>query len=397
MREDEIREFMEYQKKEIPEKVNKIGWILIFIGFVLSVLSYLVDSLRGSYNILIIFTFLISISVGSIFLVALEYATGAVWSTPMRRVSEFLSASFPFIIILAIPLLLNIQNIFEWSKPAIVQMDKIIAHKSPYLNVPFFIIRFVITAVIFYIFYKVLTRNSQKQDISGDQKLTSKNIKFSMAFMPVAAILLSLIATDWLMSLAPKWYSTIFGFYFMTGVILAGLSATTYVVVTLNENGYFVPKLTGEHYYSLGALMFAFINFWAYIAFSQFLLIWYANIPEETIWFMARWQGSWKYITIASVFIHFVIPYAALLSQPSKMNPKRLKFMAIWILFAQIFDLYWIIMPNMSSSIVFSWNEIGFPVLVIGIIVVVFCAQYKKYNLMPIRDPKLERGIKFHL
>ncbi len=388
---------MEYHKKEIPEKLNKIGLILVVIGLVLSILSYWADSIRASYNILIVFTFLISITVGSIFLIALEYAANAVWSTPMRRVTEFLSASFPLIVIFAIPLFLNIHNIFSWSRPDVVSGDTVIAHKTPYLNISFFTIRFVVMVAVFYIFYKIFTRNSLKQDESKDQKLTSINVKFSVVFMPIAAVLLALIATDWLMSLAPKWYSTIFGFYFITGVILAGLAATTFVVVSLNEKGYFIPALNNEHYYSLGALMFAFINFWAYIAFSQFLLIWYANIPEETIWFMARWQGNWKYITIALIFIRFVIPYSALLSQPSKMNPRRLKQMAIWILFSQIFDMYWIVMPNLSPGILFSWNELGFPILMVGMIILVFYYKAKKYNLMPIGDPKLQRGLDFHL
>lgn len=391
---------MDYTKKEIPDKVNKLGWILVIIGFVLSVLSYLVDSRRGSFNILIVFIFLVSISVGSIFLIALEYAANAVWSTPLRRVSEFLAASFPFIILFAIPLLLNIKDIFTWSQPDVIRQESVIAHKQPYLNVPFFLIRFIAMVIIFYLFYKIFTRNSQKQDISKDQKLTRINVKFSVVFMPIAAVLMAIISIDWLMSLAPKWYSTIFAFYFMTGVILAGLGATTYAAVKLNENGYFTPSLTREHYYSLGALMFAFINFWAYIAFSQFLLIWYANIPEETVWFLARWQGNWKFITIALIFIRFAVPYAALLSQPAKMNPRNLKFMAIWILFSQLFDLYWIVMPNMPNSnpgIVFSWNEIGFPILVVGLIILVFYHKAKKYNLMPIGDPKLQRGLDFHL
>jgi hypothetical protein len=388
---------MEYQKKEIPDKLSKIGWLLFAIGLVLSIISYLVDSQRTSYNNIIVLVFLVSISVGCIFLIALEYAANAVWSTPMRRVSEFLAASFPFIIIFAIPLFLNIHNIFSWSRSDVVGADVTIAHKTPYLNISFFTIRFIIMTVLFYLFYKVLTRNSQKQDESKDQRLTSINVKFSVVFMPVAAVLLAVIATDWLMSLSPKWYSTIFGFYFMTGVILAGLGATTYVVVSLNEKGYFAPALNHEHYYSLGALMFAFINFWAYIAFSQFLLIWYANIPEETIWFMARWQGNWKYISIALIFIRFVIPYSALLSQPAKMNPKRLKQISIWILFSQIFDLYWIIMPNISPNILFSWNELAFPILLVGLIILVFCYKAKKYNLMPVGDPKLQRGLDFHL
>ena len=388
---------MEYQKKELPGKVNRIGWILTGVGLILVVIAYLVDTQRSAYSNLIILIFLITIAVGSSILVALEYLAGAVWSTPMRRVSEFLSASLPFMAVLAIPFVFDLSNIFPWASSAAVQNNELLKHKSPYLNVSFLWIRFVVIFLVLYMFYRVFIRNSVKQDESGDQKHTRINIKFSAVFMPVSAILLSILAIDWMMSLAPSWYSTIFGFYFITVVVLAGLAATTYAAVSLNESGYFIPKLKGEHYYSLGALLFAFINFWAYIAFSQFLLIWYANIPEETSWFLMRWQGDWKYISVALIFVRFVIPYAALLSQPSKMDPKRLKMISLLILFGTALDIYWLIMPSFSSTIVFGWIEIGFLLFVIGIIVLVFYARTKKYNLMPIRDPKLQRGLDFHL
>jgi len=388
---------MEYQRKDLPENVIKTGWILVAAGLVLIIVSYLVDVQRSSFNNIIGFMLLFSISIGALILVALEYLAGAVWSAPMRRVSEFLAASFPFVLILAVPLFLNLHGIFEWTHKEVVENDKLLLAKSPYLNIGFFTIRFVIIFLIFLLFYWLFTRNSRKQDATKDQRLTSINVKLSAPFMPLMAIALSILATDWIMSLTPHWYSTIFGIYFITGTILAGLGATTYIVVKLNENGYFQPALRSDHYYSLGALMFAFTNFWAYIAFSQFLLIWYANIPEETVWFLARWNGSWKYISIALIFVRFVIPYAGLLSQPSKMNPKRLKIMGLWILFSHIFDLYWLVMPTLSGGIIFGWMELGFPILVIGIIIIVFYLQVKKHNLMPIGDPKLQRGIDFHL
>ncbi len=388
---------MEYQRKDLPDKVIKTGWILVAAGLILVIVSYLVDAERSSFNNIIGFMLLLSISVGALILVALEYLAGAVWSTPMRRVSEFLAASFPFVLILAIPLFLNLHGIFEWTHKEVVENDKLLQAKSPYLNIGFFTIRFIVIFLIFLLFYWLFTRNSRRQDVTKDQRLTSINVKLSAPFMPLMAIALSILATDWIMSLTPHWYSTIFGIYFITGTILAGLGATTYIVVKLNENGYFQPVLRSDHYYSLGALMFAFTNFWAYIAFSQFLLIWYANIPEETVWFLARWNGSWKYISVGLIFVRFVIPYAGLLSQPSKMNPKRLKVMGLWILFSHVFDLYWLIMPTLSGSIIFGWMELGFPILVIGIVIIVFYLQVKKYNLMPVGDPKFQRGIDFHL
>jgi hypothetical protein len=388
---------MEYQRKDLPEKVIKTGWILTALGLVLVIVSYLVNSERAAFNNLIGLMFLFTISVGCIILVALEYLAGAVWSTPMRRVSEFVAASFPFVLILAVPLFLNLHGVFEWTHTDVVANDKILQVKTPYLNIEFFSIRFAVIFVIFMVFYWLFTRNSRKQDITKDQRLTSFNVKLSAPFMPLAAIALAITGIDWVMSLAPHWYSTIFGFYFITGTILAGLGATSYIVVKLNENGYFQPALRSDHYYSLGALMFAFTNFWAYIAFSQFLLIWYANIPEETVWFLARWNGTWKYISVALIFVRFVVPYAGLLAQPAKMNPKRLKVMGLWILFSHLFDLYWLVMPTIGTNALFSFFEIGFPVLVIGIIIIVFSMQVKKHNLMPIGDPKLQRGIDFQL
>jgi hypothetical protein len=388
---------MEYQKKELPSNVNKAGWAFIGFGLLLSVAAYLLKSDRAVYDNLIAFIFLMSVTFGSVILIALEYLAGAVWSTPIRRVTEFIASALPFVIILAIPLLLNMHKLFHWTHLDVVQGDKILTGKSSYLNIQFFIIRFAVVTLIMILFYWLFIKNSQKQDITSDQKLTKTNVKISAVFMPFAVIGLSVMSIDWMMSLQPHWFSTIFGIYFVSGTVLAALGATTYAAVNLNEKGYFPYKLNGDHYYSLGALMFAFTNFWAYIAFSQFLLIWYANIPEETVWFLAKWSGSWKYMTIGLIFIRFVIPYSLLLSQPSKMNPRRLKFVAVWILFSHIFDIYWLIMPNVNGASIISWTDFGFPLLVIGILIQVFIYKYKRVNIAPVGDPKLRRGLDFQL
>jgi hypothetical protein len=201
-----------------------------------------------------------------------------------------------------------------------------------------------------------------------------------------------------MMSLTPHWYSTIYGVYFFSGVVLAALAAATIIIVLLKESGKYFTSLVQDHYYSLGALLFAFINFWAYIAFSQYLLIWYADLPEETSWFFQRWDGNWKIISIALIFIHFVVPYFGLLSQYSKMNPKRLIIMSVWILAAHYLDLYWLIMPSFNNgSVSFGWIEIASMILVAGIIILAFSFGFKRNNLMPVGDPKLKDGLEFRL
>ncbi|MBU2506423.1 MAG: quinol:cytochrome C oxidoreductase, partial [Bacteroidetes bacterium] len=188
------------------------------------------------------------------------------------------------------------------------------------------------------------------------------------------------------------------GVYYFSGTVLAGLAAVTFIVVVLNENGYLAKGIIKDHYYSLGALLFAFTNFWAYIAFSQFLLIWYANLPEETVWFLQRWEGSWIAVSLALLLIRFLIPYFGLLSQPSKMNPKRLKTISIVILFAHFLDLYWLIMPTYSrDGFVFGWIEIGFLILTVGLLITVFILRSKNTNMIAIGDPKLKRGLNFRM
>jgi len=388
---------MEYQKKELPDKVKNAGFLFAGLGLLLIAVSYLLDPRREAFNNIIGLTFFASIAIGALALVALEYISGAVWSVPFRRVSEFIASSLPLVLVFAIPLFLMLGMLFHWTHPEVVSADKLLSGKSPYLNIPFFIGRTIGVILVLYVFYALFTRNSRKQDESKEQGLTRTNVKLSAAFMPVAGIGLTLLSIDWIMSLEPHWYSTIFGVYYISATLLAGLAATTYASVSLNEAGYLIPGVNKDHYYSLGALMFAITNFWAYIAFSQFLLIWYANIPEESIWFVMRWEGGWKYISIILIFVRFVIPYAGLLSQPSKSDPKRLKQISIFILIAHFFDLYWLIMPTFSKTVVFSFYELGFPLFVVGIVILAFYYQTKKHNLVAVGDPKLQRGLDFHL
>ncbi|MCF8260220.1 MAG: quinol:cytochrome C oxidoreductase [Melioribacteraceae bacterium] len=378
--------------------MSKIATALIAIGLIGVILAYLFDTTRASFNGLVMLMFVTSIGAGSVFLIAIEYLGGAVWSTPFRRVSEFLGAVVFLLPLLALPVYLNLHSIFEWTHLEVVEADKILSGKSAYLNPTFFTVRVIIFFSIWILFYLILTRNSKKQDSNGDQNLTKINIKVSAIFIPFFGLTLTFAAIDWIMSLEPHWFSTIFGVYYFSGTMLAALSFATILIVYLNEKGYFVKGISKDNYYSLGALLFAFVNFWAYIAFSQFLLIWYANLPEETFWYLARWDGAWKYVTISTIFIHFLLPYIVLAPQPAKKDPKRLIVASVIILFAHFLDIFWLVMPTFGKeSFAFGWIEIAFPILAVGLILFVFVFKYKSENLVPIRDPKLKRGLNFRL
>jgi len=387
---------LEGLKKELPVSVRQLGRGLLLLGIAVVALGYAIDPRRMAFDNVVGYLLLTSVAVGSVFLVALEYIGGAVWSTPMRRVNEFLGALVLLLPLVALPLFFHLHDLFHWMHEEVVAADKVLAGKSPYLNANFFLIRFAVVFALWSLFYVLFTRNSAKQDTTKDPRLTTINIRLAAGFLPVFAISLTLTAVDWAMSLEPHWASTIFGIYYFAGTVLASISAATIVIILFHEHGY-LPKLQRDSFYSLGALLFAFVNFWAYIAFSQFLLIWYANLPEETIWFMTRWKNGWEVVSILLIIVHFVVPYFALLTQDSKMDLKRLKVMAIWILFAHLLDLYWLVMPSFSEKVSLSWMDLGFPVLLVGLAIVVLGYKMKRNNVIPIGDPKLERGLSFHL
>ncbi len=389
---------IDLKSKTLPGKLYRIGAILLLVGLVIVVLGFWTEKTRAAFNSLVLLMFLSSIGVGSLFLVAIEYLGGAVWSTPFRRISEFLAATLIILPLIALPVYFNLHDLFHWTHIEAVEVDPILKGKEAYLNIPFFTIRVLFYFAVWILFYFLITRNSYKQDITKDSKLTRSNIRLSAIFMPVFGLTITFASIDWMMSLEPHWFSTIFGVYYFSGTVLAALASATFIIVLMNEKGFFVKGIVSDHYYSLGALLFAFTNFWAYIAFSQFMLIWYANLPEETVWFLQRWEGSWIYFSIALMIIHFVVPYFGLVSQPSKTNPKRLIFMSLWILAAHFMDLYWMIMPTYSkSSVSLGWMEIGFPLVAIGILILVFMFNSSKKNIIPVGDPKLKRGMDFRL
>jgi hypothetical protein len=389
---------VDYVKKDLPPIINKIGMALTVIGLVLVILAYFTDPTRSAFNNIILLMFLTSIGLGSLFLVAIEYLGGAVWSTPFRRVAEILSSILLILPVVAIPIYFNLHDVYHWTHLDVVANDEILSHKSPYLNQTFFTIRIIGYFIIWYLFYFIITKTSQKQDLTKDQGLTKKNIKNSAIFIPFFAITVTFASIDWMMSLEPHWFSTIFGVYYFSGTFLSALAIITFFIVYLNEKGIFGKNVVSDHYYSFGALLYGFVNFWAYIAFSQFMLIWYANLPEETFWFLNRWEGSWLIFSLIFIVIHFFVPFFALVSQPSKTNGARLKFMSIWLLVAHFMDMYFLVMPTFSpDGVSIGWIELGFFLLAFGIIFLVFSFKAKTVNLLPIGDPKLKRGLDFRL
>lgn len=393
---------IEYTKKDLPKGFLKFGLPLLLIGIASAVLAYYTDPMRASFNNIISLLLIVSVGMGGIFLVALEHIAGAVWSVPFRRIAEHQGFIFLATPLLAIPILLNMHDIFEWTHTHVVMNDPILYQKSPYLNEGFFYARSIGIFLVMSLFLFTYVRNSNKQDTTQSQKTTKINALISAPFMALFAISITMIAIDYAMSLEPHWFSTIFGVYYFAGTFATAMAVLTLITLKLKSNGNLLKQINGNHYYSMGGLMFAFTAFWMYMAFSQYMLIWYANVPEETFWFLPRMEHGWEYLSIALIFIKFIIPFGLLLNRNSKMNPSRLKLAAFWIIGAHIYDMYWLVMPTYNrmsgtEGPVFGWIELGFVALSAGIILVFYYLAANKKNHIPIGDPKLNRALDFRI
>jgi hypothetical protein len=340
--------------------------------------------------------FALSIALGGLFFVLVHHATSAGWSVVVRRIAENTMATLPFLALLFVPLLFGMHDLFHWSHAEAVAADHLLAHKQPYLNVPFFLIR---TAAYFAIWSGLALwfgRQSRLQDTTGDHELTRRMRRASPPGLLLFALTVTFFAFDWLMSLNPHWYSTIFGLYFFAGSVMAFFCFLGLAVIAGQRAGLLGDVVTPEHQHDIGKLLFGFVVFWVYMAFSQYLLIWYANLPEETGFFAERFTGSWRAASIALAVGHFAVPFFFLLPRAVKRNAKALAAASLWLLAVHLLDLYWLVMPNlhpagMAPSLLDAAALIG----CCGVFLAAFGFVLKRQALVPLRDPRLPESLTF--
>jgi hypothetical protein len=294
---------------------------------------------RALFGYLFGFTAVLSVALGCLAFVLIQHVTRAGWSVAVRRIAEVSIATFPLFIILFIPIALGMHDIFPWTHTD--HLDEILQKKTGFLNDSFFLIRsfgYLLTWTVLGVwYYKV----SVSQD-NGNQFNKTKSMQaISAPAIFAFALTLTFASFDWLMSLQPHWYSTIFGVYFFAGCLLAGLAFMTLVAMALQNAGVLKTAITGDHYHDLGKLIFGFTVFWAYISFSQFMLYWYAGIPEEIEFYTHRLHHGWETLSWAIPVIHFFSPFFTLMSRFLKRVKLVLAINCLWILAVHLVDLYW--------------------------------------------------------
>ena len=368
-------------------------------GLLLTLLGGIGAPQRALLAYLIAFVYWLGICIGAVTLVMANHAAGAKWNVTIRRLGESMGAAMPLFIVLFIPLLLGARHLWFWIDPRGLDADTMhkLAEKRSYLNFTSFIFRAVGYFLIWSGVTLILRSRSVAQDESGDPLLTSSMRRWSAPGLVLFVFTFTFASFDWLMSLQPTWYSTIFGLYVYAGAFVSSLAAACIVVTGLRSAGTPWGKLiTVDHQHNLGKLLLAFVAFWAYMAFSQYMLIWAGNLPEELIWIDRRSHGAWRPVGQLILIGHFVVPFFLLLSRDLKRSPPLLAAVSAWILVIHYVDVYWVVMPAVSPTrLSFHWTHFTALIGVGGLFVAASTALLRSARPLPVRDPFLEDSLRY--
>jgi len=371
-----------------------VGLVIGIIGVAATFALGAADPHRMAFAWLVAFLYFLSIALGGLFFVLAHHATKAGWGVAVRRLAENVMATLPLFVLLFVPVWLWIDRLFEWSDPAKVAEDHLLQGKAAFLNPGFFTARAVIYLAIWCALALWYASRSRRQDESGDEALTRRMIFWAGPAIAVFAVSTTLASFDWGMSLSPHWYSTIYGVYFFAGSLVGVFALLVLLAVALSR-GPLEHVITLEHFHDLGKLLFAFCVFWAYIGFSQFFLIWYGNIPEETEFFLRRFEGGWLSLSVLLALGHFAVPFLFLMPRTIKRRTGLLALGAAWMLLMHLLDIYWLVMPNLQDHARPSLIDLAALVGVGGLFAAVLGWNLRRGALVPVRDPRLAESLSF--
>lgn len=404
------------EKLEIDKEATGLSNILLGVG-VVAVGGGVALGLNDQENLLRSYLaalmYVLSIGLGLLWFVTIQHLVNAKWSIVVRRVAEILAAQLVVVFLFALGLIVPmalvdthseeisaVQTLYVWLSDAKVHASHLLDHKSAYLNKTFFLIRIAIyfsfwVGLSAYFLRKSLAQDKATTKAEG-QAVVSHLAKISAPSMIVFALTLTFCAFDLLMSLNALWFSTIFGVYYFAGCVLSSCAVLALSLFWLQGKGRLKSSVNVNHFQDIGKLMFAFTIFWAYVGFSQFMLIWYGDIPEETEWYHWRFTGDWRTVSALLLVCHFVLPFLGLLSRHVKRRRKGLAFWAVWLLVMHYVDLYWLIFPKDGSG--HAPLPLSAPLLAIGALALflgVAARRAKGINLVPSKDPRLPQSLAF--
>jgi hypothetical protein len=381
---------------KFPTAITGLLLVLAVAGLVAFGAGVMTDSKRAWAAFVQNHFYFMSLAIGGLFFAALQWLTGSMWSAPIRRIAESYTAYLPVALVTFVILYFGIHDLYIWSHADHVRGDMILEHKAGYLNVAFFMIRNVLAIGLWIFFAKKLIGNSLAQDKNPGWALTAANRKLVPGFLIIFALTFTMGAFDQLMTLDPHWFSTMFGVYLFAGMFYSILALTTLLAIYLRKQGALEGIFNDNHMHDLGKFMFGFSVFWAYIGFSQFMLIWYANMPEETGYYIRRLEGKWLYVSIFLLVGKFMTPFFVLLPRDAKRNARVLTIVALFMLVAQWVDIMWLVQPEFYKAPMIGWIEIGTALGFLGVFGLMVTRFLGRNNVVAIGDPKLSEAVHNH-
>ena len=388
----------------VSSRMKRMLFGLVLIGLIAFAAALFTNPQRAWYSFLLNYFYFLCLGLAGVFFTALQHSTRSTWSVSVRRVAEGIAAYLPVAAILSVLLIIGAKFLYSWTFPTFAaehplhyEGEAAPGGRTAYLNLPMFSLRIGLFFLIWMAFALFMIHNSIRQDKTAEAGLSKKNIHLSIAFLPIFAITFTLASFDLIMSLEPRWYSTIFGVYCFAGLFQAGLAFITILVIKLRRQGPLAGVVNPAHLKDLGGLLFAFSVFMAYIGFSQFMLQWYANMPEETFFFLRRLDGNWLWLSLALPLFKFFVPFFGLLSQAAKRSEKRLLQVSILVLIGQWLDIYWMVVPVFKEApALLSWAEVGIGLGFAGLFGLSLTWFYKRHPIIPVGDPRLSASINWH-
>ncbi len=387
---------LKISKFETPQNFKTMIYAFLFIGLVTVVLGFFKNPDRIWTSYLTAYFYFACLAVGAMFFIAINYATKAGWSVSIRRMSEAMTNYMPIMLISTFILILGLKKLYLWADPAV--LPSLSGGKTLYLAPWFVILRTLLFVAGCLVFRKLIVGNSVKQDQNNDHNLTHQNLKYSIGFIAFFAIFFTLYSFDLMMSLLPTWYSTIFGIYCFAGAIQATMAFLAIMIVIMKKSKWISGYVNDEHQHDIAKYLKGFTVFWAYIAFSQFMLIWYANVPEETEFYIMRSLNGWMGISFSLLIFRFIVPFLVLLPRGAKRNDSILVSVSVLVLVMQYVDLYYLVYPNFfEGAPQFGFWEIGTFLGFAGLFIMAVTQFMSKNNLVAIGDPRLHEAIKHHV
>ena len=377
------------QLKPIQQRALILGVIGIVAGFV----GLFLDKAQFFQSYLLGYLFVTGLTLGCFSLLMLHHLVGGSWGFAIRRPLEAGSRMFPLIALLFVPLLFGLEDLYLWARPDEVAHDELLQHKSAYLNVPFFVVRGAIYFVLWIGLAFLLSHWSALQDDNSNPRHLQRIKLVSGLGLGIYGATVTLASVDWVMSLEPHWFSTIYGVIFMVG---NALTAFGFMIIVLARLADFRPTadyVEQRHFHDLGNLTLAFVMLWAYLAFSQYLIIWSGNLAEEAHWYVHRTGHSWKTVVVLLMLFHFAVPFMLLLSRNTKRNVRRLSIIAGAMIFMRFVDLFWMVVPAFHHDFHLHWLDLATPIGIGGIWMAAFIWQLEKRPLLPLGDPRFAEAM----